>query len=287
AQPGSALVALRPYRGQVASTAFDVDAKGRVAGYVRTDGQAFRLVTWANASAAPVALRLPPGYTVSTGVITGLRLGPGQSLVGTLIGPEAPNGALAVWRTPTALPKISRLPGSERQLPESVSPSGLLVTRRLGGDGPTYTLWRIDGERATLSGPLSLPRPSNTRNARPRAVSDAGRITGVINLDSSRSRVAAWSSTGTQPHLLPSLAGRTNVPAAINDRGLVGGHAYDDTGGVAVVWRGDRVIDLNTLLPANTGYQLQSVRALSNTGYALCVATNPSKRSVQLVFRVP
>jgi probable HAF family extracellular repeat protein len=59
------------------------------------------------------------------------------------------------------------------------------------------------------------------------------------------------------------------VPACcktINDRGEIVGFAIDATGQRALIWRNNVPVDLNTLIPSNSGWYLQSTASINNAG---------------------
>jgi hypothetical protein len=52
----------------------------------------------------------------------------------------------------------------------------------------------------------------------------------------------------------------------INDRGEIVGVAIDAMGPRALVWQGNVPVDLNTLIPANSGWYLQFTASINNAG---------------------
>ena len=71
-------------------------------------------------------------------------------------------------------------------------------------------------------------------------------------------------------HDLGALEGDdTSVAMAVNDRGLVVGYSGDqqsDDSEKAVLWTNGTTVDLNTLLPKNSGWDLQYARAINDKG---------------------
>jgi probable HAF family extracellular repeat protein len=92
------------------------------------------------------------------------------------------------------------------------------------------------------------------------AVGWSGDVTGSV------SRAALWS--GAQVTELGHLSGDSNSQAlAVNDRRQVvgwSGNAEGDTR--AVFWQDGFLMDLNSLLPANSGWQLIEARGINNRG---------------------
>ena len=75
---------------------------------------------------------------------------------------------------------------------------------------------------------------------------------------------------------LGTLAGDTSSSAsAINNRGLIVGYSNSR----AVVWRDGTVTDLNSLLPANSGWELVSAKAINNRGEIVGYGEHNGQRS--------
>ena len=65
---------------------------------------------------------------------------------------------------------------------------------------------------------------------------------------------------GSIPRLHDSKA------SALNDLGQVVGNAYHRTDEAALLWQNGKVYELNTLIPAHSGWKLQNALAINNHG---------------------
>ncbi len=66
---------------------------------------------------------------------------------------------------------------------------------------------------------------------------------------------------------LGTLGGSYSAAFGINDRGKVVGYAYtSNESRHAFVWRDGTMIDLNNLIPANSGWELTDARDINNNG---------------------
>ena len=77
----------------------------------------------------------------------------------------------------------------------------------------------------------------------------------------------AHGSPAVHPIATTGLAGfPNNMAMEVNDKGEAVGGAGSNTGMRAVLWRNGRVLDLNTLIPANSGWDLQFASAINDRG---------------------
>ncbi len=82
-----------------------------------------------------------------------------------------------------------------------------------------------------------------------------------------------WSSPTATPIKLPGLSGYPMVTAtAINSGGTICGYCTDSGGqnSRAVIWRGGKVTDLNTLFPATTGFLLSQAKSINDSNLIIC-----------------
>jgi len=147
---------------------------------------------------------------------------------------------------------------------EDVNESGLAVgwgEARDGNGGGAFV--RANGRNRRL------PSLASHRRIYDRAlgVNDRGVIVGTSNAQAAR-----WDRTRVTA--LPHLPGRRqSVANEINEGGWIVGTSYEPAavGGEridarAVIWRGDTITDLNTLIDASSGWQLQVGRDINNRG---------------------
>ncbi|MCC6956406.1 MAG: hypothetical protein IT316_06390 [Anaerolineales bacterium] len=93
-----------------------------------------------------------------------------------------------------------------------------------------------------------------------RGINDNGDVVGrLINEGNGTDWHAALSQGGGG---FQDLGGNLSTAYDINNAGLIVG----ESGGRAVLWESGQLKDLNTLIPANSGWVLQSARAINNRG---------------------
>jgi probable HAF family extracellular repeat protein len=97
-----------------------------------------------------------------------------------------------------------------------------------------------------------------------RDVNDAGQIVGFSwNLDGEKHAVLWSGAVGTD---LGTLGGDQSVAYGINDSGQIVGASTTSTTTHAFLYDGGTMIDLNDLLPPNSGWELTEARAINDYG---------------------
>jgi hypothetical protein len=126
-----------------------------------------------------------------------------------------------------------------------------------------------------------LGTSSGYTTAQPNAMNDSGTIVGQCEKYSNKSdlgrRAVLWDSQGRSRELgnlgVGSLGVATSEAFSVNNLGFSTGvsrkfEAGVDLGDRAVCWDIDgRILDLNSLLPANSGWVLTQGRAISDGGW--------------------
>lgn len=100
------------------------------------------------------------------------------------------------------------------------------------------------------------------------AINDLGEIVGYRALDLNRPEPLRWREGVAEPLPLP-VESQTAAPHSINDRGWIVGHSGDENIGEpvrAVLWENGEVFDLNDLIPAETGWELEAATAINEWG---------------------
>jgi probable HAF family extracellular repeat protein len=98
-------------------------------------------------------------------------------------------------------------------------------------------------------------------------INDAGQIVGW-GLTFSGQRPLLWNSSSSSPIDLGTFGGNNGIANAVNGPGEIVGWADDGSGNPhAAVWTNSTgpPIDLNTLIPANSGWFLQSATAINDS----------------------
>jgi probable HAF family extracellular repeat protein len=66
---------------------------------------------------------------------------------------------------------------------------------------------------------------------------------------------------------------------SINDRDLIVGFSANNAGFRAVLWQGGSIIDLNTRIPAHSGWKLNGANAINDRGQIVGTGVNPHSRN--------
>ena len=112
-------------------------------------------------------------------------------------------------------------------------------------------------------------------NSRATAINAGGRIVGWSELPSGQKRAAIFYTNGNILNLgTPSAAATWSAAYALNDSGIIVGAAGTSaTDTVAFIYNNASTTDLNTLIPAASGWYLQAATGINNagriTGYGL------------------
>jgi hypothetical protein len=163
------------------------------------------------------------------------------------------------------------------------------ATNYVDGDprGSVAARWDADGTGVTGLGSLGVD-DTGFANSAAFAINDAGDIVGTstkyVDGKSHGTRAVQWKPGSNQPSELDQLevgtAGQAqSMPMDINDDGLIAGfaHAYSEegqntTGDRAVLWTPDgRIVDLTSLLPADSGWTLTQAMSISDSGWITCL----------------
>ena len=99
------------------------------------------------------------------------------------------------------------------------------------------------------------------------SINDSGQVTGYSFLeDGATTRAVRW--TGTAVTDLGTLSGSNSIARSINNAAIIVGYAdVADGSKHAFIAPGDLMIDLNTLLPAGSGWTLTYASSINNNGW--------------------
>jgi probable HAF family extracellular repeat protein len=123
------------------------------------------------------------------------------------------------------------------------------------------------GAAVWLNGTATLIPSLGGSYLAPRAINGEGHVTGAAGLPSDADGVAFLSGNGATA-ALPNLPGdEFSEGFAINDSDEVVGDSGSLAGGSrAVLWENGTAIDLNTLIPADSGWFLEQAYGITNDG---------------------
>jgi probable HAF family extracellular repeat protein len=191
---------------------------------------------------------------------------------GEVVGVSAAPGGLieaCLWQNGQAI-ALGVLPGGTGALTLGYSNSAALAINQSGqivgfsmaaGDFDHAVLW----QNGTMTDLGTLGQYDSSMAT---AISNKGEVAGY-DLEPNYNEWAVVWQNGVMTKL-GSLPGRTyNAPNAINDSGIVvgsSGYVGDATSNHPVMWENGQVIDLNTILPANSGWVISEALSINDSG---------------------
>lgn len=142
---------------------------------------------------------------------------------------------------------------------------------------PVYWTPGVDGSAHQMQGP--------TDGAIPRVISTDGRVAGTANNVLANSNVIYyWSSVTAAPQAITFAAGTDMIPAGINNTGTI--LAFDRLGGGFFTGKaGGTFTQITATLPS--GYSIDSVEAINNSGQVLVNVSNGTTRRAALLTPTP
>jgi uncharacterized membrane protein len=230
------------------STAAAFTPRGDIVGSVWNDKGDAQGGVWNQKSKAFASLSSPKGYamTAAMGVA-------GEAIIGCSRDASSKIFVPTVWKngTPTVLP-----------IPEKYL--GAATTGNAKGEiiGTIY-------DSKTLSGVIWLNGKMQTLDSLgsiwtiPQAINTKGEVVGYVLLDKNY-HALYWSSPSAKPVDLSPNADRA-VALDNNSQGQIVGYVGKDKP-VATLWQDGKSIDLNTLLPKNSGWVLRTAKTISDDG---------------------
>ncbi len=179
-------------------------------------------------------------------------------IVGQTWGSDTTQSHAVLWQNGT-FQILPALPGESTAAAVAINNSGLIA----GESNAQAT-----DEQAVIwqNGVVSaLPTVSGEVSSSVSSVNAAGAVTGTVTL-AGADHAAVWQNGGIT--LLAAPVGYTNCSAfGLNDDGQIVGIAAAASGNVhAVLWQNGTVTDLNSLLPANSGWVLEYAVAINDAG---------------------
>jgi probable HAF family extracellular repeat protein len=99
-------------------------------------------------------------------------------------------------------------------------------------------------------------------------LNDRGQVVGMGDIDRADTvRAFLWQQGMSRPQDLGTLGGKRSYAAAINNAGDVVGEAQKaDNAFRAALWHAGKIVDLNSVLPANSGWVLFYATAINRAG---------------------
>jgi probable HAF family extracellular repeat protein len=257
--PGSGMAALGTLGGTV-GRGNAVNSSGTVVGNAsNASGQTmpFRTVAGAMQGLTPLAGASNAGATgiASNGTTVGFSNG-------TSLGLRA-----VLWDPSGAITNLGLLTGGSTSRAYGVNDNGLVVGYSTATDGTRAFAWTQAG------GMQNLGTLQDGTFSYAYGVNNAGQIVGWSD-NAAGNRGVLWTSASATAQELAPLAGDTaSIAYGINIAGVAVGQSKLGSAGRAVLWNGGTVIDLNSYLPAGSGWVLTDARAINDAGQIVGLAT--------------
>ena len=219
----------------------------------------FKIVSGTMTMLTPLAGSTNAGATAinSSGTIVGYSNGTGLSLRPVL---RDPSGAVT---------DLGTLGGSSSSRAYGINDSGLVVGYSYTADGDVRAFaWTSSGGMKNLG---ALPDGSYSYAL---AANASGQIVGKGD-DGNSEQALLWTSASAAPQVLAPLSGNTSGTAlAINSSGVIAGlSSVDGSAQVATIWQNGTAIDLNSYLPAGSGWVLQQATGINDAGQIIGLGT--------------
>ncbi|HEY7035206.1 MAG TPA: hypothetical protein VH482_27960 [Thermomicrobiales bacterium] len=181
----------------------------------------------------------------------------------------------------TDLNAAGQIVGGANPTPGSLTPGvGIVDVVTSVRAGTHAVLW--DGDAITDLGTLGGDGSIAT------GISDGGQIVGTSSLKDGHNRAFLWEKDKlTNLGVLPE-GGDSSYAADINSAAQVVGlvEGYGDYGRVAFLWQNGTMIDLNTLIPSDSGWALLGAWAINDAGQIVGFGQGPDGEQVFLLTPV-
>ncbi|MCW3052764.1 MAG: extracellular repeat protein family [Chthonomonadales bacterium] len=231
--------------------ALSIDNAGEIIGFNSTVGTYY----YSSPTSTPTALPVGAASLNSSGEVIGYF------------------NNLPVYRPSVSGAQVSlqTLSGYPSDFASGVSPNGQIVGNATNATASLPIYWSsVD---PTLA-PVALKDIAGARGTEPMFINDKGQIAGNTQINSVPAGVYWRSPTDQNPLALPLPAGGTPFANGSSVAGMNRSGQIIGTGkGLALLWQDGKVTDLNTLIPANSGWTLTSATAINDQGWILGIGT--------------
>jgi probable HAF family extracellular repeat protein len=260
--PGGSILALPPLPGDIYTTPRGINSQGQAVGD-SANHSGYTAVVWTNG--VPLDLGTLPGGAYSWAY--------GINASGEVVGTSTTahtDGKAFLWTQATGMQSLGILQGGTDSVASAINRFGQVVgtSSTNGGKNRYAFLWSKTTGMKSLG---ALPGGSSlTGGSAGSAMNDLGQVAGGSDCGSLCHHAVLWSKTKASILDLGLLAGESYSDAyGINNAGQVVGKAYSPglNDERPFVWSPSTgMLDLNNLIPANSGWVLQFAFAINDKG---------------------
>jgi probable HAF family extracellular repeat protein len=254
--PSGSVLALLPLPGDSSTTPNGINRQGLAVGSSSSSTESVA-VLWTNG--VPVDLGTLGGtYSVATGINASGEVA-GYSDI------SSGSTEAFVWSKATGMQGLGLFTGGDYSLANAINRFGQVAGYAdLNGGNPVYAfIW------SKTTGMRNLGRLPGYTDSFAYAINDLGQVAGDSSVFGARPHATLWGKAKGSMLDLGLLPGaRYSTAAGINNVGqVVGLDSYADYSSHAFVWNPSTgMLDLNNLIPANSGWVLEFATAINDQG---------------------
>jgi len=254
------------YASDSTGSAFGINQQGQIVGVSNTSS-ANHPVLWQDGNVQEIAN--------AGGSARLLGINDNGSMVGSSRDSQGYDNAYVV-RNGVAI-DLGALPGGDSTISSAVNSRAQAINDAEQIVGYSMTSFGVDHATLWQNGSITdLGGIANSEASEALAINKSGLIVGYAVDANGIDQAVTWLNGAMT--VLPDLQSTGHsVAFAVNDAGLIVGSSDVDTRSGwqqhAVVWQNGALIDLNSLLPANSGWVLNSATAINNNGEVAGMAT--------------
>jgi probable HAF family extracellular repeat protein len=246
------MTSLPPLKGNFFGWANGINASGVAVGVssIKVNGRKqYHGVVWTNGKPLDIGVLTANAESVASAINDS----------GQVVGAANPGSKLhaTLWTKATGLQDLGTLPGGDTSAAYAINNVGQIVGASNDSSGITYGfLW------SKSTGMRHLPALPGSNYTYANSINLLGQIVGSSNNSNGHLRPVLWSASGGIQDL-GVLSGDYGIAEAINNNGQVVG---TETAGAFIWSQASGMQDLNTRIPANSGWDIFTAAAINDSG---------------------
>jgi probable HAF family extracellular repeat protein len=254
--PGGSLLALAPLPGDSLTVPLGINRQGLAVGASGIRNGASSAVLWTNGE--PLDLGRLGGTSSAATAINASGEVTGSSAIPSSTAAEA-----FLWTKATGMQGLGFLPGDDFSAASAINRFGQVVGTSAGANGSYAFIW------SKTTGMKDLGKLPGGTFSSASAINDLGQAAGYSNCGTGCDHAVLWNKAKGSMLDLGLLAGGVESYAeGINNAGQVVGVVYYGPNRFhPFIWSPSTgMLDLNSLIPANSGWLLQFAQAINDKG---------------------